>query len=313
MPPIAESYAPSVAPTPMLIWKKPAILSTNMSVRRRHHRRRRAVGPLGRDRRQAARPRLPGARAGRAGQLDLSLSAADGVLHHAGAARDRRAAVRLAVRQADARRGAAATTARSSTPTICRSRSTRRCSCDRARGGRGGGASVVRGRDAVGAAACAASGTRAHVVLAIGYYDHPVLLGVPGRRSAARPPLLQRAASVLPPARRDRRRRQLGGRVGARDVSRRRARDARAPRAELKSTIKYWVRPDIENRIKEGSIARVQRVRNPRVVVIARSGRRRAVRVGRRRSAVRHRRAHAGGDSGRRRVPADRLSRRRAI
>ena len=24
--------------------------------------------------------------------------------------------------------------------------------------------------------------------------------------------------------------------------------------AELKSTIKYWVRPDIENRIKEGSI-----------------------------------------------------------
>ena len=24
---------------------------------------------------------------------------------------------------------------------------------------------------------------------------------------------------------------------------------------ELKSTIKYWVRPDIENRIKEGSIA----------------------------------------------------------
>ncbi len=25
--------------------------------------------------------------------------------------------------------------------------------------------------------------------------------------------------------------------------------------AELKSTIKYWVRPDIENRIKEGSIA----------------------------------------------------------
>src|SRR5204862_5872940 len=26
-------------------------------------------------------------------------------------------------------------------------------------------------------------------------------------------------------------------------------------RPELKSTIKYWVRPDIENRIKEGSIA----------------------------------------------------------
>ena len=38
----------------------------------------------------------------------------------------------------------------------------------------------------------------------------------------------------------------------------------RAP--ELKSTIKYWVRPDIENRIKEGSIAarfNTLRHRNP--------------------------------------------------
>ena len=46
---------------------------------------------------------------------------------------------------------------------------------------------------------------------------------------------------------------------------------------ELKSTIKYWVRPDIENRIKEGSIAArfntcVQEIRPTSVIV--RDGRR---------------------------------------
>jgi thioredoxin reductase (NADPH) len=44
--------------------------------------------------------------------------------------------------------------------------------------------------------------------------------------------------------------------------------------AELKSTIKYWVRPDIENRIKEGSIparfnATVSEIRNTSVVIAA--------------------------------------------
>ena len=43
----------------------------------------------------------------RAGQFDLQLSDAHGVLHHAGAARDRRPAAGHAVRQADAARGAA--------------------------------------------------------------------------------------------------------------------------------------------------------------------------------------------------------------
>ena len=38
-------------------------------------------------------------------------------------------------------------------------------------------------------------------------------------------------------------------------VSRRRARHARPPALRAEATIKYWVRPDIENRIKEGSIA----------------------------------------------------------
>jgi thioredoxin reductase (NADPH) len=48
-------------------------------------------------------------------------------------------------------------------------------------------------------------------------------------------------------------------------------------RAELKSTIKYWVRPDIENRIKEGSItarfnAHVKEIRESSVVVTERAG-----------------------------------------
>ena len=47
-------------------------------------------------------------------------------------------------------------------------------------------------------------------------------------------------------------------------------------RAELGASIKYWVRPDIENRIKEGSIAarfetRVVEIR-PREVVVERAG-----------------------------------------
>ena len=48
----------------------------------------------------------------------------------------------------------------------------------------------------------------------------------------------------------------------------------RAP--ELKSTIKYWVRPDIENRIKEGSIAArfnscVSEIRPTRSVIVTRA------------------------------------------
>ena len=81
-------------------------------------------------------------------------------------------------------------------------------------------------RDAIDTRRAGACGMARHVVMAIGYYDHPVPTWRPRRRSAARAPLLRRAASALPPARRHRRRRQLGGRVGARDVPRRRARDA---------------------------------------------------------------------------------------
>jgi thioredoxin reductase (NADPH) len=93
------------------------------------------------------------------------------------------------------------------------------------------------------------------VIMAIGYYDHPVMIGVPGEDlphvrhyySEPHPHYRQRVVIV-------------GGgnsaaesalemfRAGAHVTVVHRA-------AALKSTIKYWVKPDIENRIKEGSIA----------------------------------------------------------
>ena len=94
-----------------------------------------------------------------------------------------------------------------------------------------------------------------HVVMAIGYYDRPVLLGVPGedlphvRHFYGEPHPYYRQRVVV-----------VGGgnsaaesalemfRAGAHVTIVHRA-------ATLKSTIKYWVRPDVENRIKEGSIA----------------------------------------------------------
>jgi thioredoxin reductase (NADPH) len=94
-----------------------------------------------------------------------------------------------------------------------------------------------------------------HVVVAIGYYDHPVQIGVPGEDlphvhhyySEPFPYFRQRVVIV-------------GGANSAADAAlelhRAGAHVSLVHRAaELKSTIKYWVRPDIENRIKEGSVA----------------------------------------------------------
>ena len=100
-------------------------------------------------------------------------------------------------------------------------------------------------------------------------------------------------------------------------------------RAELKSTIKYWVRPDIENRIKEGSIAArfgscVKEIRptscrhraRPRRVGRHRRGDSCAGRLlrgvaaaTRGQTSIRAAAAARRRDSGRRRVSADRLSR----
>ena len=94
-----------------------------------------------------------------------------------------------------------------------------------------------------------------NVVLAVGYYDHPNLLGVPGEDlphvhhyyGESHPYYRQRIVVVG------------GGNSAAEsalDLHRAGAHVTLVHRwPELKSTIKYWVKPDIENRIKEGSIA----------------------------------------------------------
>ena len=92
------------------------------------------------------------------------------------------------------------------------------------------------------------------VVLAIGYYDLPNYLGVPGEElphvshyyTDAHPYYRQRVVVV-------------GGKNSAAEASLELFRGGAQVtlvhrHAALGDTIKYWVRPDIENRIKEGSI-----------------------------------------------------------
>jgi len=93
-----------------------------------------------------------------------------------------------------------------------------------------------------------------NVIMAIGYYDHPVMLGVPGEDlphvhhyyGEPHPHYQQRVVIVG------------GGNSAAEsalEMYRAGAKVTIVHRAPaLKKTIKYWVRPDIENRIKEGSV-----------------------------------------------------------
>jgi thioredoxin reductase (NADPH) len=116
------------------------------------------------------------------------------------------------------------------------------------------------------------------VVMAIGYYDRPNFIGVPGEDlphvshyyEEAHPYYLRRVVIVG------------GGNSAAEtalELYRAGARVTLVHRhAELKSSIKYWVRPDIENRIKEGSIAarfntRVVEIRPTDIVVEGPEGR----------------------------------------
>jgi thioredoxin reductase (NADPH) len=124
------------------------------------------------------------------------------------------------------------------------------------------------------------SGTRVRharaVVLAIGYYDLPNYLGVPGEDlphvshyyTDAHPYFRQRVVVV-------------GGKNSAAEASLELFRGGAHVtlvhrQAKLGDSIKYWVRPDIENRIKEGSIAarfesKVVEIR-PTEVIIERNG-----------------------------------------
>jgi thioredoxin reductase (NADPH) len=94
-----------------------------------------------------------------------------------------------------------------------------------------------------------------NVLFAIGYYDHPNLIGVPGEdlphvnHYYSEPHRYFRKRVVI-----------VGGGNSAAEAAlecyRAGAYATLVHRwAELKPSIKYWVRPDIENRIKEGSVA----------------------------------------------------------
>lgn len=114
------------------------------------------------------------------------------------------------------------------------------------------------------------------VAIATGYYSWPKRLGVPGEelewvRSRYREPWRHFGESVV----------VVGGGnsavEAALDLWRHGARVTIVHRgAELKPTIKYWVKPDVENRIEEGSIAALLRARvvafEPGAVRIERGG-----------------------------------------
>lgn len=96
-----------------------------------------------------------------------------------------------------------------------------------------------------------------NVIFAIGYYDRPNMLGVPGEGLShvshfyADPHPCYRQRVVI-----------VGGGNSAAEAALEMYRAGASVTivhraAELKNTIKYWVRPDIENRIKAGSIAAV--------------------------------------------------------
>jgi bacillithiol disulfide reductase len=117
-----------------------------------------------------------------------------------------------------------------------------------------------------------------HVVVATGYYDHPNVLGVPGEDLPHVSHYYREAHAYF--------RRKVvvvGGKNSAAIVALELYRSGASVTlvhrgSQLGSSIKYWIRPDIENRIKEGSIAarfetRVEAIRPDTVLVEGPRGR----------------------------------------
>ena len=136
-------------------------------------------------------------------------------------------------------------------------------------GGQAGGPFTVRTRDGEGREAAWQART---VLLATGTYDHPNHLGVPGEdlphvsHYYTEPHPYYRKQVVI-----------VGGKNSAAEAALDLYRSGAHVtlvhrRAVLGASIKYWVKPDIENRIKEGSVAarfetRVVEIRPTEVVV----------------------------------------------
>ena len=94
------------------------------------------------------------------------------------------------------------------------------------------------------------------LVIATGYYDLPNRMDVPGEDLPHVSHYYTEPHPYWRAERRRHRRQKLRRRSRARSLSQRRPRNLVHRRAELGSTIKYWVRPDIENRIKADQIRR---------------------------------------------------------
>lgn len=120
------------------------------------------------------------------------------------------------------------------------------------------------------------------VVFAIGYYDHPNRLGIPGED-------LPHVAHYYgdPHAHYQQRVLVVGGKnsaaIAALELYRAGAQVTLVHRGEtLSDRIKYWIRPDIDNRIKEGSVAaqfgaRILEIRPTSAVVELATGERRDI------------------------------------
>ena len=115
-----------------------------------------------------------------------------------------------------------------------------------------------------------------NIIFAIGYFDHPNYLGVPGEdlphvsHYYTEPHGFYRKHVVI-----------VGGGNSAAETALELYRSGAHVtlvhrRPELKASIKYWVRPDIENRIKEGSVVGLFNTRlmeiQPTQVIVDRDG-----------------------------------------
>ena len=92
------------------------------------------------------------------------------------------------------------------------------------------------------------------LAIATGYYDLPNYLRHSRRRPEQSAPLLRRSSPLFRDGRAGHRRQELGGHRGTRIVAPRGAGHAGAPRSGIHRHVKYWIKPDIENRIKNSEI-----------------------------------------------------------